>query len=147
MEVILLKDVEKLGKRGEVVNVRDGFGRNFLFPQTLAIPATRQNRAFLETQKNHEAKRRSKKKQEAETLAEKLQSLTLTLEVAAGEKDKLFGSVTTQDLAEALARSGVSLDKKQFHFSEPIKSLGRHAVTVELEAHVKATLQVEVIKK
>lgn len=147
MEVILLKDVEKLGKRGEIVNVRDGFGRNFLIPRSLAIPASRQNRAFLETQKVQTAKRQTQKKQGAEALAQRLQALKLRMEMAVGEKDKLFGSVTTHDLAEALARQGVTLDKKQFHLPEPIRSLGPHPVTVELEAGVKVNLQVEVVKK
>ena len=147
MEVILLKDIEKLGKQGEIITVRDGFGRNFLFPRTLALPATPENRSLIEIQKARATRQRTRKKEEAEALAEKLKSLTLRMEVAVGEKDKLFGSVTAQDLVEALGRMGIALDKKQFHLSEPIRSLGRHAVPVDLGQEVKATLQVEVVRK
>jgi large subunit ribosomal protein L9 len=147
MEIILLKDVEKVGRKGEIVSVRDGFGRNFLLPRTLALPATPENRAQLETEKRRAAERRTQKKQEAEKLAEKLASLRLRVPVAVGEKDKLFGSVTSQDVAEAAAREGITLDKKQLILSEPIRSLGTHAVIVELDPNVKTTLQVEVVKK
>ena len=147
MEVILLKDVEKLGKKGEVVNVRDGFGRNYLLPSSLALRATRENRARLEAEKKRSAERQGRKREEAEKLAQSLQSLALRLEVAVGEKDKLFGSVTAQDLADAFKQKGIVLDKKQFHLSEPIRSLGTHAVTVDLGAEVKSTLQVEIVRK
>ena len=147
MQVILLKDVEKLGKRGEIVAVRGGFGRNFLLPQALAMLVTRENRAAIESEKKEAARRDSRKKEGAQKLASRLESLHLRLPVAVGEKDKLFGSVTGKDLAEALEREGVSVDKKQFLLSEPIKSLGSHSVKVELGPDVKATLQVEVVKK
>lgn len=147
MEVILLKDVEKLGKKGEVLNVRDGFGRNFLLPRSLALQATRANRISVEKEKERAAKQKSQKKEEAEKLAQDLASLVLRLEVKAGEKDKLFGSVTAQDVAEALKEKGFALDKRQVHLSEPIRSLGAHAVTVELETDVKTTVQVEVVKE
>lgn len=147
MEIILLKDVEKVGRKGEIVSVRDGFGRNFLLPRALALPATPANRTQLETEKRRAAQRRTQKKQEAEKLAEKLASLRLRVPVAVGEKDKLFGSVTSQDVAEAAEREGITLDKKQLILSEPIRSLGTHAVIVELDPNVKTTLQVEVVKK
>ena len=147
MEIILLKDVEKVGKRGEVVSVRDGFGRNFLFPSGFALPATRENQALIEREKKQALKRRSQKKGEAEQLAQKLASFSLRLEVEVGEKDKMFGSVTAQDLQEALAQKGVSLDKKQFRLPEPLRSLGKHTVIVELDPEIKANLQVEVTKK
>ena len=147
MEIILLKDIEKVGRRGEVVNVRDGFGRNFLFPSGLALPATRENQALIEREKKRAADRRARKKSEAEQLAQKLASLNLRLEVMVGEKDKMFGSVTAQDLQEALAQKGVSVDKKQFQLPEPLRSLGTHTVTVELDPEIKATLQIEVVKK
>lgn len=147
MEVILLKDVEKLGKQGQVVQVRDGFGRNYLVPRSLAAVATRENRAFAEAQKAQAAKRQTYKKEEAEGLAQALQAKPVQIEVKVGENEKLFGSVTPQDLADALKRSGFSLNKKQIHLTEPIRSLGRHSVTVELGPGVKTALQVEVVKK
>lgn len=147
MEIILLKDVEKVGKRGEVVSIKDGFGRNFLFPRGLALPATRQNQALIEREKKRADTLRARKKGEAEQLAQQLALLHLQVEAEVGEKDKMFGSVTPQDLQEALAKKGISLDKKQFRLSEPIRSLGVHPVTVELDSEVRATLQVEVTKK
>ena len=147
MQVILMKDVERLGKRGESISVRDGFGRNFLIPRRLAVPATRDNLAQSEVQKKLEAGRKTRKRDEAAKLAESLAALELRLEVSAGEKDKVFGSVTAQDLSEALAKKGFPVEKKQFKLSEPLRSLGKHQVTVELAPEVKATLQVELIKK
>lgn len=147
MQVILLKDIEKLGKRGELVQVRDGFGRNFLLPRSLALPATRENQAFVEKRRLRTQDRSTQKKQEAEALAEKLQALTLRIPVATGEKEKLFGSVTAQDLAQALAEQGIPVAKKQVHLPEPIRTLGRHTVTLELGQSVKANLSVEVVKK
>lgn len=147
MEIILLKDVEKVGKRGAVVHVRDGFGRNFLLPRGLALAATKENQALAERERKHGEARQARKKDEAEKLARELESLRLRVEVAAGEKDKMFGSVTPQDLQEALAKKGFPLDKKQFQLPEPIRSLGNYTVTVELEPEVKAALQVEVVRK
>lgn len=147
MEIILLKDLEKVGKKGEVVNVRDGFGRNFLLPSGSALPASRANRIRVEKEKKQAAGRRARKKAEAEQLAQKLASLRLRIEVAVGEKDQMFGSVTAQDLEEALRQKGVSLDKKQFFLAGPLRTLGAHAVSVELDPEVKATLQVDVIRK
>ena len=147
MEIILIKDVDKVGRQGDLVNVRDGFGRNFLFQHNLAVPATKENRAFVETGKKRAEARRAREKKEAEVLAQKIESLHLRLEAAVGEKDKLFGSVTSQDLAQALAGEQIAVDKKQFQLPEPIRSLGAHAVSIELEAGVKATLQVEIVKK
>ena len=147
MQVILLKDVEKLGRRGESLNVRDGFGRNFLIPRRLAVSATAENRLWAETQKKLEAGRKARKRDEAGKLAETLTALPLRLEVPVGEKNQVFGSITPQDLAEALAQKGISIDKKQFRLSEPLRTLGKHSVTVELAPEVKATLQIEIVKK
>ena len=147
MEVILLKDVDQLGKKGEVVNVRSGFGRNFLLPRSLALPATRENRVRIEAERKRNAERKDRERDEAEKLANSLGSLSLRIEVAVGEKDKLFGSVTAQDVALAFKEKGFDLDKKQIHLSEPIKSVGTHTVAVELEAGVKTSVPVEIIKK
>lgn len=146
MEIILLKDVEKLGKKGEAVNVRDGFGRNFLLPRGLALVATRENRSRAEAEKKQTAARKARGKAGAEAMAHKLERVELRLEVKVGEKDKLFGSVTAQDLADALQRRGFSIDKKQIHLPEPLRSLGKHAVSVELAPEVKASLEVELVK-
>ena len=146
MQIILLKDVDKLGKRGEVVNVRDGYGRNFLFPHGVALLATRENRARVEVEKKQATKKQAQRKEEAEKLAQKIESLQLRLPVKVGEKDKLFGSVTSQDLVKALEREEVRLNKKHILLPEPIRNLGKHEVGIELEAGVKARLRVEVVK-
>lgn len=147
MEVILLKDVEKLGSRGEVVSVKDGFGRNFLLPRGLASPATRENRVQIEAERERAGKRSAREQADAEALASRLASVRLRLEVSVAGKDKLFGSVTSQDLVEALEREGIALSRKQVYLPEPIRSLGIHSVRVKLHPEVNSTLQVEVVKK
>lgn len=147
MEIILLKDAGKLGRQGEVVTVRDGFGRNYLLPRALAVQATEKNRVLLESEKRLALKRRAQDKEKAQKLAERLKQLSLHLEVQTGEKGKLFGSVTVQDLADALKAQGLAVDKRQIHLSEPIRSLGTHSVTVELDSEVKVTLEIEILSK
>ena len=147
MQVILLKDVEKLGKRGESLNVRDGYGRNFLIPLQLAVSATPENLKRTEIEKKLEAGRKARNREDAGKLAETLAALNLRFEVTAGEKNKVFGSITTQDLAKALAQKGISVDKKLFRLTEPLRTLGKHSVTVDLASEVKATLQIEIVKK
>ncbi|MBU3759272.1 MAG: 50S ribosomal protein L9 [Candidatus Omnitrophica bacterium] len=147
MELILLQDVEKVGRKGEVIRVRDGFGRNFLLPQNLALVATKENRRFVDDLKARAAKRAAQEKAEAETLAKKIQGVKITLERAAGEQDKLFGSVTAEDIREALAEKKHAFDKKQIHLKEPIRHLGTFSVTLELYPQVKAAVSVEVVAK
>lgn len=147
MELILLQDVEKLGKRGEVVNVRNGFGRNFLLPQDLALPATDENRAALEFEKKRAARRKERGKEEALRLSSELEKLKLRWEVKVGEKGKIFGSVTAKDLAEMLKQKGIAVDRRQIRLSRPIRSLGTHSVTVELHPEVKPAIEVDVVKK
>ncbi len=147
MELILTKDVEKVGRKGDVVKVRDGFARNFLLARALAIPSTRANREFVEDQKVRNTKKREKERAEASKLAEKLSSLKIQIQAAAGEKDKLFGSITTEDFSQALAQQGHQYDKKHILMKEAIRSLGTYAVAVEIYPQIKATINVEVIKK
>ena len=147
MEVILLKDVEKVGRKGDVLRVRDGFGRNFLLPQGFALLSTRANQKFVEEQKTRVSKRRAAETLKAKDQAEKLQELKLVIQAAAGEHDKLFGSVTAEDICEALAKNGYAVDKKHIHLKESIRTLGLHPVSVELYPQVKATVTVEVIRK
>lgn len=144
---MLLKDVEKVGRRGDIVKVRDGFGRNFLIPRRLALPTTAASGRFLEEQKARSEKRKTKEKQQALSKAEKLAKMKIVLEVRAGEQDKLFGSVTAEDIREALERQGYSVDKKRIHLTEPIRALGTYPVTVELYPEVKGAVTVEVIRK
>lgn len=147
MEMILLRDVEKVGRKGEVVRVRNGFGRNFLIPRGLALTSTPGNQKFVEEQKRRAAIRREKEKTQAEQAAEKIKKLKLTVEAKAGEGDKLFGSVTSEDIRKALATHGLEFDKKQIHLDDPIRSLGSHSFVVELFGQVKVQAAVEVVRQ
>lgn len=147
MELILLKDVEKVGRKGEVVRVRDGFARNFLFPQKLALAVTVENLVFVEEHKARAVKRHEKEKQAAVTLGAKLQATKVTLQVKAGEQGKLFGSVTSEDIATEISRRGFSVDKKQIGLKEPIRAVGSYPVSVELYPEVKVPVTVEVVQE
>ena len=147
MELILLQDVENVGQKGDVVRVREGFGRNFLIPRKLALVSTRSNQQFFAEQKARVAQKRVKEKSEAEKKAKDLEQVKITLEAASGEQGKLFGSVTTEEIRQALAAQGYSVDKKRIHLKEPIRALGAHIVSVEIYPQVKATITVEVIRK
>lgn len=147
MELLLLEDVKDVGKKGDVVRVRDGFGRNFLIPQDLAIPATRANQKFFSEQKIRSAARKAKEKEAAEQRARELRDLKMTLEAKAGEGDKLYGSVTAEDIREALAARGHHFDKKQIRIKAAIKTLGIHLVDLELYPQVKTRLTLELVRQ
>lgn len=147
MELLLIKDVPEVGKKGDVVKVRDGFGRNFLIPQNLAILATRENREFFAEQKTRSIARKAKEKEEAEKKARELTNLKVTLEVKAGEGDKLYGSIGAEDIRQALAQQGHQFEKKQVRLREPLKTLGTHQVDLEIYPQVKTRLTVELIKQ
>lgn len=147
MELILLQDVEKVGRKGDVVRARDGYARNFLIPRKLALPATAENQVFVEEQKTRAAARREKEKAAAQAQAEKLSSLKIKIEAQAGEQEKLFGSVTAEEIAEALQKKGHSFDKKHIQIKDAIRTLGNHTVAVEIYPQVKANITVEVIRK
>jgi large subunit ribosomal protein L9 len=147
MELILTENVEKVGRKGDVVRVRDGFARNFLIPRSLAVPSTRANQEFVSEQKVRAEKRREKERAEAQKAAEKVGKVKLTIEAASGEKDKLFGSVTAEDISEALKKQGHSFDKKHIQLKDAIRALGTYSVAIEVYPQVKANISVEVIKK
>ncbi len=147
MEVILLSDVEKVGCRGDVLKVRDGYARNFLLPRELALPSTRANRQFVEEQKARAEKRRVKERAQAEVKAKELAKKKVTIEAAAGEQDKLFGSVTSEDISQALAEQGFKIDKKKIALKDAIRSLGSYTIHVEVYPQVRAEVTVEVIRK
>ena len=147
MDVLLLKDVEKLGAQGAVVHVKPGFARNFLLPQGLAVPATDQQlKAAAERQRQHEDKAQRLKAQ-AELVKRKLESRSLTLKLSLGQDDKPFGAITAHEILEALAREGFELEKHALHLEEPIKSLGVFELPVRLQADVTATLKLWVVKE
>ncbi len=145
MQVILREDIEKLGKIGDLVKVRDGFGRNFLIPKKKAIEATPKNLKAMEHARKMVSDRLRKLKKEASADAENIKTLALTIKAKVGEEGKLFGSVTSMDIAEAAAAAGVRIDKRKIQLEEPIKRTGEYAVPVKLHADVAADLKVTVV--
>ncbi len=147
MELILLRDVESVGRKGDVVKVRDGYARNFLLPRGMALRSTPSNQIFVEDQKARAAKRREKEKNQAQSQAESMKKLKLTFTAKAGENNKLFGSVTHEDIREELLKQGFDIDKKHIHLAEPIRALGAYQVSIDLYPQVKTTVTVEVVQE
>ena len=147
MEVILKEDVPKLGSRGDVVKVAEGYGRNYLLPRKLALEATKANRAVIEQMKAAALRRFVRDKADAEALAEQMKELTLVFRRKVGEQEHLFGSVTSGDVAEALEAKGFTVDRRKVHLDEPIKSLGEFNVSVRLHKEVTASVKVAVQKE
>lgn len=147
MEVILKEDVEKLGHAGDVVKVADGYGRNFLLPKKLAIEATKGNKAVIDQMKAAAVKRSAKEKGDAELLAKQFDGVVLDFTRKVGEKDHLFGSVTSSDIAEALEKKGFNIDRRKIQLAEPLKSLGEFDVPIRLHRDVTARFKVNVKKE
>jgi large subunit ribosomal protein L9 len=147
MQIILQEDVEKLGTRGEVVEVKEGYARNFLLPHKLALPANASNLKRLEKIRATLAKRTATERDQAQVLANTLAGVTVTLVRKAGENDQLFGSVTSADLAEALAKQGYTVDKRRIQLDEPIKLIGESMVNAKLHADVTAQFKVVVTRE
>ena len=146
MELILRQDVEKLGRRGEVVNVATGYGRNYLLPRGLAMEVTGANRAMIERERKAHEARMAKEKAEFEGVAGRINTLRFVAPRRVGENNTLYGSVTSGDIAEFLAAKGVEIDKRKVQLDEPIKSLGEHEVKIKLHPEVVATLKLTVSK-
>jgi len=147
MKVILREDVENLGKGGQVVEVKPGYGRNYLIPRGLAAIATNKNVKELEHTKRIIGDVQKKKRSTAEQLAEKLGTLSLTIFCQVGEQDKLFGSVTSRDIADQLRREGHDIDRRHIVLDEPLKQLGVFTVPVKLGEGVEANLKVWLVRK
>lgn len=147
MEVILREDVDKLGRRGEVVKVAEGYGRNFLLPRGLALPVTDANRAAVERERKAHAARLAKEKSEFEVLAERLNGIRYVAPRKVGEHDLLYGSVTAGDIAEFLHGKGIEVDKRKIQLDDPIKRLGDYEVKIRLHPEVTATVKVLVTKE
>lgn len=147
MLVILKENIDNLGRIGDVVKVANGYARNFLIPTKKVVPADEQNVAQIEHQKKLLEKKRSLEKMTAEETAKKIASFTCNISRKTGEKDKLFGSVTTGDIADALKAGGIEIEKRSIHIREAIKALGVHNVEVKLLPEVTATLKVWVVKE
>ena len=146
LNVVLTEDLANLGKIGELVRVRTGYARNYLVPRGLAIGATAQNVARIEHEKKLAAVKNAKAKSEAEALSQKLANVKITIERPTGDGDRLYGSVTSRDIEEALAAQGFVVDRRRITV-EPIKALGAHTVTVRLGTSISATVTVHVVKK
>jgi large subunit ribosomal protein L9 len=147
MQIILQENVEKLGDRGEVVTVAEGYARNYLLPRKLALEASPNNLKRLEKIRGSLAKRTATEREQAQKQAELLNNVTVTLARKAGETDQLFGSVTAADLADALAKQGFEVDKRRIQLPEPIKTVGEFMVTAKLVHDVTATFKVIVTRE
>ncbi|HTX33603.1 MAG TPA: 50S ribosomal protein L9 [Bryobacteraceae bacterium] len=148
MEVILREDIDKLGTRGQVVKVAPGYARNFLLPKRLAVAATEGNKKIVEQERQAYVRREAKQKDEAQDLSKQLTGVTITIAQKAGENDQLFGSVTSKDVAEALAaKDFTAVDRRKIQLDEPIKQLGEYKVAVKLHKDVTAEITVVVVKE
>ncbi|HMJ56550.1 MAG TPA: 50S ribosomal protein L9 [Polyangiaceae bacterium] len=147
IQVILQQDLKNLGKSGELVRVRPGYARNYLIPRSLAMPATLHNVKQIEHQQRISAAAAAKSRTEATTLAEKISAVTVTITRKVGEEDRLFGSVTTKDIATSLKEKGFDIDRKRIELAEPIRTAGTFSVTAKLLGDVTATFKVEVAPK
>ena len=147
MEVILKEDVAKLGSRGDVVKVAEGYGRNFLLPRKLAIEATSGNKKVIEQMRAAALRRSAKEKAQAEELSKQFDGLSVSFQRRSGEHDQLFGSVTSSDLADALDRKGFNVDRRKIQLHEPLKTLGEFSVPVKLHKDVTAHLKVVIEKE
>ncbi|MGB9234339.1 MAG: 50S ribosomal protein L9 [Terriglobales bacterium] len=146
MEVILKEDVAKLGNRGEVVKVAEGYGRNFLLPKKLAIEANAANKAVIEQMKAAAVRRSAKEKSEAEALSKQFDGLEVSFTRKSGENDQLFGSVTAGDIAEALEKKSFHIDRRKIQLHEPLKTIGEFIVPIKLHKDVTTHLKVLVGK-
>jgi large subunit ribosomal protein L9 len=147
MEIVLKKDHPSLGKALDVVTVKDGFARNFLFPQGIAVPATEGNKKTVAEARRTQDKRDARKLAEAQELAKKIEKVPCTIPVKVGEEDRIFGSVTSMDIVGLLAKEGYTIDKSAVELAEPIKQLGVYTVNVKLYSTVTAAIKVWVVKE
>jgi large subunit ribosomal protein L9 len=147
MKVILKDDIEKLGAAGDVIEVANGYGRNYLLPNNLAVPATKGNLKSIDEIKTQKMFRERKHKREAERIKDKLEKLSLTAEVQTGEEDKVFGSVTAVTIAKLLADNGFEVDRRKILLDEPFKALGVYTVEVKLASDVVASVKLWIVKK
>ena len=147
MEVILREDIEKLGSRGQVVKVASGYARNFLLPKRLAVAATDSNRKIVEQERQAHLRKEAKAVGEASDLAKLMLGTAVTIKQKAGESDQLFGSVTSKDIADALAAKGFNIDRRKIQLNDPIKQLGEYPVPIRLHKDVTVDISVLVAKE
>ena len=147
MKVILRQDFETLGKIGDIVEVKNGYARNYLFPRGVAYAALKGNIRALEEEKKSAEKRSQQELKAAESLASELETISVTIPVQVGEEDKIFGAVTTQMIADALKEKGHDLDKRKIEIEEPIKSLGIYGINIKLHPNVNAKIKAWVVRE
>lgn len=147
MKVIFIKDVKGQGKKGDIKDISEGYATNFLIPRGLARVATEGNMKTLENQNAAEEKRKQQEKEEAQVLGKKLEEMTVQLKAKAGEGGRLFGAITSKQIADALSQQGIKIDKRKIELDEPIRTLGVTQMTVKLHPDVKATLKVQVTEE
>ena len=145
MKLLLTQDTEKLGKMGEIVNVNDGYARNYLIPRKLGILATEKNIKAAESAAEKRAIRDAKKRENMTALADQLNKLTIKFTLKAGEDEKLFGSVTSQMIADAIATKGYKIEKKEIDLQEPIKHVGNHFVHIKLGHGIEGRIKIKVL--
>jgi large subunit ribosomal protein L9 len=147
MKVILREDIEKLGKCGEVIEVKSGYGRNYLIARNLAVPATKGNLRAIDEIRNQKLLRDKKNMKEAERIKARIEKASIMAEVNVGEEERVFGSVTASIISELLAKEGITVDRRNIVLEEPIKSLGVFTVPVKIATDVVASLKLWVVKK
>jgi large subunit ribosomal protein L9 len=147
LKIILREDLKKLGKCGEVVEVKDGFARNYLIPKNLAIAATKGNLKAIEEVVRQKKLRDNKSLRKDQRLKAEIEKISVTAEVAVGEEDKVFGSVTTQQIAELMKEKGFVIDRHQIELDEPLKALGVYTIPIKISSDVQANLKLWVVKK
>jgi len=147
MKVIMKQNFDQLGKIGEILEVKNGYARNYLIPRQIAMPADARNLKIFEQEKKRIEIKQTKDKRLAEQLAKKLEGVSLTATVAVGEEDKVFGAVTSQDIADLLKNQGFELDRRKIQIDEPFKALGIYEVPIKLHADVEARVKLWVVKK
>lgn len=147
MKVILREDISKLGTAGQTIEVKSGYARNFLIPRNLAIPATKANVKSVDEIGKQKTIREKKARRAAEVVKDRIERLEVSTEVLVGEEDKMYGSVTSQDIAALLEKEGVQVDKRLIELVEPIKALGVYTIPVKVDKQVTANLKLWVVKK
>ena len=147
MKIILREDYKNLGAAGDVIQVKPGFARNYLIPKKIAYPASPNFMKMLEEEKKQKQQRSLKEKKVAEELAKKFENASVTISVSVGEEDKMFGSVTSQDIAASLKEQGFEIDRRKIQLDEPIKELGIYSVPIKLHTDVVAQIKVWVVKE
>ncbi|MCM8783580.1 MAG: 50S ribosomal protein L9 [Candidatus Omnitrophica bacterium] len=147
MKIVLRRDIDKLGKFGDIIIVKDGYARNYLIPKGFAFEATESNFKLIEKEKEELNRRKEKEKREAYSLADKIKNSSCTITVEVGEDGKMFGVVTNHDIAKAYEEMGIKLDKRMIELNEPIKEVGIFYVPIKLHSEVSVEAKVWVVKK